>query len=83
MRADKEPKCVVIHIIHAFYWRDQGIVYPSACCAGLNWKWHREHNFSIIINVVEAIEGVIPSVTWTSEAQIKMIIIFIFIKVHS
>ena len=83
MRADNEPKCFVINIIHAFYWRDQGIVCPSACCARLNWKWHREHNFSIIINVVEAIEGVMPSVTWTSEAQIKIIIIFIFIKVQS
>ena len=36
---------------------------PSACCAELNWKWHHKHNFSIIINVVEAIEGVMPSVT--------------------
>ena len=36
---------------------------PSACCAELNWKWHHKHSFSIIINVVEAIEGVMPSVT--------------------
>ena len=49
---------------------------PSACCAELNWKWHHKLNFSIIINVVEAIEGVMPSVTSTSETQIKSSYLF-------